>query len=611
MIKIIPTRLAITLLSITLIAQLASCKKNTSGEVTPEPETPDVPGLVTMNHVVGVDQFGRSFSSIDSSKADKQVGLFFWLWIGQPYANGIYDASKILAMPNGLNLLTDIASHNPAISPNGQAHFWGEPLFGYYNSEDIWVIRKQIEMLTVAGVDFIYFDATNAFIYKNVAQKIMSVIDEYQKKGWSPPKVAFYTHSLSFQTIRELYRELYKPGIFPDTWYRMNGKPMIIGYTNPQDDLNEARSRSDNNYAPGVLSPEILDFFHFLRPQWPSDPVYSDGFPWVEWIFPQPNHSGIMNVTVASHPSVPMSFSLTKGFTNWGRGWNPDSKINVAADVDEGKFFQRQWDYAISANPKMISIGGWNEWIAYKQQYWDEYVMVDAVNKEYSRDIEPMQGGYQDAFYMQMIKNIRRYKGVSSAPPALKKKTININSGIGQWNDIPAVAVNINTLRVSRDNYSATPSIVYSKPAADNLIQDVKISYDENNMYFLVRSRNKLSASEGKNNWLNILIGTGEPALKNWESYEYLLGESFSAGNASVGKLDAAFKTTPAGTAKYVQKDNELQIECPRQSLGLKDIKKFYFKVATGVDKPSDIMSYYTSGTAMPMGRLSYMVEMK
>jgi hypothetical protein len=52
--------------------------------------------------IVGVDHFGRSFNVVSALKTEKQVGLFFFLWIGQPYASGIYDATKILAMPNGL-----------------------------------------------------------------------------------------------------------------------------------------------------------------------------------------------------------------------------------------------------------------------------------------------------------------------------------------------------------------------------------------------------------------------------------------------------------------------------------------------------------------------------
>ncbi|MEL7585623.1 MAG: hypothetical protein AAGU19_02840 [Prolixibacteraceae bacterium] len=236
--------------------------------------------------IVGVDQFGRSFTTITSLKNEKQVGLFFWPWIGQPYASGIWDATKILAMPNGMKILTDFNSLDESVSPNGQAHYWGEPIWGYYNSEDEWVIRKQIQMLTIAGIDFIFFDTTNALIYKNVFMKVLAVIDEYLKNGWNPPRVVFYTHSHSLQTTRDLYRELYRPNLYPDTWYKVNGKPMIIAYTNPEDDLAEAKSRGDKNYTTGPLSADILNFFHFVRPQWPSDPVYSDGFPWVEWTFP-------------------------------------------------------------------------------------------------------------------------------------------------------------------------------------------------------------------------------------------------------------------------------------------------------------------------------------
>ncbi|MCH5718984.1 hypothetical protein [Niabella hibiscisoli] len=330
-------------LSCAVITMLVyACKKTPADSGEENRSSPAADRLTNFNNVVGVDQYGRTFGPVSSVNAKKQVGLFFWLWIGQPQASNIYDASKILALPNGLKLLTDFQSQDEAISPNGQAHFWGEPIWGYYNSEDEWVLRKQVEMLTIADIDFIYFDATNAFIYKNVFMKLLAIIDEYQKNGFNPPKAAFYTHSRSFQTTREIYRELYQPGLFANTWYRVNGKPMIIAYTNPQDDLNEARYRGDQDYTPGVLSADILSFFHFYRPQWPGDPVYADGFPWVEWIHPQPMHNGVMNVTVASHPNVPMSFSLTRPneMTNWGRGWDPLSKQNNAADVDKGAFFK-------------------------------------------------------------------------------------------------------------------------------------------------------------------------------------------------------------------------------------------------------------------------------
>lgn len=595
--------------TIFLLLVSGSCKKNGGDPAPPSPpDTEEVESPVSMNNVVGVDQFGRSFGTVSSYKTDKKVGMFFWLWIGQPYASNIYDATKILAMPNGLRLLTDPGFQNDAISPNGQAHFWGEPVWGYYNSDDVWVMRKQVEMMTTAGVDFIFFDATNGFTYKSVYEKLLGVINEYQQRGWNPPRIAFYTHSRSLQTIREIYRDLYQAKTFPDTWYKVDGKPMIIGYTDPADDLKEAQVRGDNTYTPGTLSGEILSFFHFEYPQWPSEPFFANGFPWVEWTFPQPLHNKTMNVTVASHPSVPMSFSLTKGLINWGRGWDPDTKTNNANDVDKGTFFQRQWNHAIATNPDVIAVGGWNEWIAYKQPYWDELVMVDAVNKEYSRDIEPMNGGYEDAFYLQLIRNIRRYKGVNNAVTRAKKKAIDINAGTSQWKDLPAIAVNINTERSSRNGYGASQKILYSSPAPANLIRDIKVAHDDKNVYFFVRYKSKISTPSGAN-WMNIFIGTGEPSSKGWESYDYRIGASFSGGNASIGKLSADFSTTSAGSAKYVLTDDILQIEIPRSSIGLGSGNKFYFKVAAGIEDPSKIMSYYTSGVSMPMGRLSYMYE--
>lgn len=592
---------------------VCSCKKGPTESDEEKTAGPDAERVTHFNNIVGVDHFGRTFQSISSMKADKQVGLFFWLWIGQPHAGNIYDASKILAMPNGLKLLTDFEHQDESISPNGQAHFWGEPIWGYYNSEDEWVLRKQLEMLTIAGIDFIYFDATNAFIYKNVFMKLLAIIDEYQKNGFSPPKVAFYTHSRSFQTTREIYRELYQPGLYPDAWYRVNGKPMIIAYTNAEDDLNEARSRGDQDYTPGVLPADILGFFHFYRPQWPGDPVYADGFPWIEWIHPQPMHNSVMNVTVASHPNVPMSFSLTRPneMTNWGRGWDPFLKQNNAANVDKGSFFQTQWDYAIAAEPKMISIGGWNEWIAYKQPYWNEYVMVDAVNKEYSRDIEPMKGGYQDAFYMQMIQNIRNYKGVSNEVAASGKTTIDITAGTDQWKRIPYTAVNISKNRHGRNAYGAATIIRYTQPAPENHIQEIKVAHDDQQIYFLIRGRNPFSNPGTRSNWLNILIGSGAPSLKTWESYEYLIGKTYASGQASVGKLQPDFETIASGTAKYTINGNVLQISCPKVAVGLSGSGAFYFKVAADVAEPQDIMSYYTSGCSLPLGRLSYAYTME
>lgn len=558
-------------------------------------------------NIVGVDQFGRSFSTITGYKDKHLVGLFFWPWIGQPYATGIYDATKIMALPNGLKILTDFNSYDPQISPNGQAHYWGEPLWGYYNSEDEWVTRRQLQMITTAGVDFIFFDTTNALIYSNIVLKVMQIIDEMIQEGWDAPKVMFYTHSHSFATTRELYNTIYKQNRYRDTWLIIDGKPAIIAYTDVNDDLAEAKSRNDTNYDPGILSSEILNFFHFFKPQWPSDPVFPNGFPWIEWKFPQPLHteSKVMNVTVASHPMVPMSFSLTRGWTNWGRGWDVALKKNVSEDVDKGTFFQSEWDRAIEADPPIVSVGGWNEWIAYKQPYDGEYMLCDAASKEYSRDIEPMKGGYEDAFYLQLIRNIRLYKGVGVGEVTHNESnTIDINKDVDQWSKVKFLQRNSNSKFMKRDSYGGSQTIRYTQDAPKDKMIQIKVTHDKDYIYFYIKGKDAFSEYSGKNNWLNIFIGGGEPSLKEWESYDYVL-KAVSENKISIQKFNDGFSSKEIGSGEMRVDKNAIQISVSRDFISEYD--KFYFKAAMGVESPSDIMDYYKTGCAMPMGRLSYM----
>ena len=595
-----------------LILTLAAAGCSASGDtVSPQP----VNCLSSNCRLVGVDQFGRSFGTVSGWKEDRKVGMFYWPWIGQPYASGAYDATSIRALPDGLGILTDPKKYDPSVSPSGQAHFWGEPLWGYYNSEDEWVIRKQMQMLTMAGVDFIFFDHTNAIIYPEVLLKVCSVIQDLIDEGWNPPRVCSYTHSHSFATVRQLYSTLYGKNLYPDTWCRVDGKPVVIAYTDPEDDLAEAAKRSDKAYQPGTLSQEILDFFYFYKPDWPFDPTYPDGFTWIEWSFPQPLHteSQMMNVTVASHPMVPMSFSLTReNWINWGRGWDPERQENIEEGVDKGTFFQAQWDHAIEVDPPTVAVGGWNEWIAYKQIWDGEYMLCDAATKEYSRDIEPMAGGYQDAFYLQLIDNIRRYKGLGTSVEGEPRHAIRTGGPVSQWDDVSYVVRNVDSRQIARDAYGVTKSIRYTHPAPDNRLIEVRVAHDARNIFFYLKAKDAFTEPDQTGKWLNIFIGCGTPSAKGWEGYEYLVGSSVSDGSVSVETVGPDRTLKSAGSGSISLSGDVIQVSVPRKALGL-DRRSleglengFYFKVAMGVDDPSDIMDYYKSGSVMPMGRLSY-----
>lgn len=563
------------------------------------------------NKLVGVDQFGRTFSSLNGLNDGKQVGMFFWLWNGQPTSQDIYDMTEFMKTPQGA---AELFSTTSQLAPTNQAFFWGEPLFGYYNSLDEYVMRKQIEMLTLAGVDFLTFDTTNAVTYPTVYKKLFKLLDEYQKEGWDVPKISFYTHSQSIATTRRLYLDVYKANLYPNLWYYYKGKPMIISYTTLTDDLREGAGRDDAGYLPGEMATEILDFFSFKYPQWPNEGInHAEGVPYVEWEYPQPVHNDLMNVSVASQHWACMSNAYTHPTSTqvWGRGFDFNTNKNVAAYSDMGAFYQSQWNQVFKQDPDITFIDGWNEWIGYKIDVSGQIVFVDAFTKEFSRDIEPMKGGHEDAFYLQTIKNIRQYKGETGKNYLPAAKTVNIAGSVSQWDTGAQVYRAFGTTGYGRDSYDAAGKNRYTQSAPRNNLQEIRVTNDSNYIYFYILSENNITSPSGTN-WMNLFIGTGAPASKGWNGYEYVLNRQV---NLATGKTDVMALSSNFGGTKVAEADVRvdgriMQIRIARSALSLSSGTaagaQIYFKLADGVQNPQSIENYYISGKSLPMGRVSF-----
>ena len=191
--------------------------------------------------LAGTDALGRKIALKDSGVRDRKVGVFYFLWQGEHGTGGPYDNNKIVAA-NRDALLSESNWQNMGGGARGEHHFWGEPLFGYYRSSDTWVMRKHLQMLTDAGVDFLVFDATNAYTYSDRVKELISVWYEYLKDGVNVPKLAFYTNTSSGDTMRRIYDEIYNNAAlkkqYPrldELWFNWNGKPMIVGISKEAD----------------------------------------------------------------------------------------------------------------------------------------------------------------------------------------------------------------------------------------------------------------------------------------------------------------------------------------------------------------------------------------
>ena len=68
-----------------------------------------------------------------------------------------------------------------------------------------------------------------------------------------------------------------------------------------------------------------------------------------------------------------------------------------------------------------------------------ETYFVDLYNEEFSRDAEPMKGGFQDNYYYQMVDNIRNYKGTRRIPVYNNYYSIKIDGNFKDWEEVKPV----------------------------------------------------------------------------------------------------------------------------------------------------------------------------
>lgn len=161
-------------------------------------------------------------------KTGKYVGMFYWTWHTDQLADDeLMNISSILRNnPEAAYNLKDTAWHGIT---NGGTFWWDEPLLGYYRTTDPWVLRKHAEMLADAGVDVVFFDCTNgSFTWKSSYTQLLKVWAQARLDGVKTPQIAFMLNfgpqQSSLESISELYKDVYKPGLYKDLWFMWKNK---------------------------------------------------------------------------------------------------------------------------------------------------------------------------------------------------------------------------------------------------------------------------------------------------------------------------------------------------------------------------------------------------
>lgn len=556
--------------------------------------------------LAGTDELGRTLPQNDETgdpKSDRQVGMFYFLWCGDEHSlvsDHYWDLTKIVAEhPEVLEDKDNKWWGSPEFS---RFYYWGEPIYGYYRSDDYWVHLRSMQLLTDAGVDFVVIDATNAFVYEKQADVLMRAMDAVRKQGKNPPRIVFYTNTQSGDRIQQAYDAFYKPGApyyHPECWYYLDGKPLIIGVT------AQTKGR------------EYENFFTYRESQWPNEPDKANGWPWISFTRPQKvysNASGereIINVSVSQHPDweAGMGGSAFYGNTkNWGRCYHNGHPGDPSKDIVYGYNFQEQWDYALKQDVPFVFVTGWNEWVAGRWPSTDKNPehswFCDQASPEYSRDLEPtLTAGMKDNYYMQLVANVRRYKGVEAASDPGPDKKIR---SMEDWDEVPATYRDYIGDTDPRNHPAAftVPAVTYTNNTGRNDFELMKVARDRRNLYFYVQTVDPIQLEEA-DNCMTLWIDVDRNPETGWYGYDYRVNygsELQQYGNGVWRTIsDVAYET----------EGNRMFVTIPRSVLqGISADPDIEFKWSDNMQQ-ADPMDWYVNGDAAPGGRFNYIYTTK
>lgn len=553
---------------------------------------------------VATDGAGRTlpgFNECGPSRKDRWVGIFYWTW-HRPQPNGPNDNTKLIA-----------AATNGVVQwpQNGAPYHWGEPELGYYLMTDPFVIRKHASTLADAGIDVILFDTTNPpFTWKDEYEALCREYLAMRREGARTPAIAFIAPFGDPRPITDqLWRDLYKPGLWKELWFLWEGKPLLLADKQP------------------IKDPEMLAFFTFRRPMpdyW-IGPTGPDQWSWLE-VHPQhvfTNAQGEreqMSVGVAQNalPHTPGPGPMSHKAGAMGRSWHDGKRDLGSGAISLGLNFEEQWRHALELDPKFIFVTGWNEWIAGRYTHWSKYsdadcyypggLFVDEYTQEYSRDCEPMRGGHGDNYYYQLASWVRRYKGVRERPLASGPSHIVIDGSFADWKEVKPVFRDTIGDTFHRD-HAGYGELVYRNDTGRNDFVMCQCAYDATNVYFHAQTLANITPHTDTN-WMLLFLDTDRNAATGWLGYDYVVNLEVPNSQETTLKAWRSGKWETLRRVPYRVNGNGLELAIPRGLIGQSsDAPVFDFHWADNIEGSGDIVDLGVNGDSAPNRRWNYRYE--
>ncbi len=561
--------------------------------LTAEGNSPQI-RIPTYNET-GVDALDRrlpAYEEAGAPKINKYVGVFYLLWTAD--IKTAYDNTKLIAQNPA----------DPRYGAYGSFHWWSEPETGYHRADDVWQIKRDLYYLSAAGVDFVYMDFTNGYIYEETFRLFLDTSLELRAQGIMTPYVvpwAIGTNQPGQEDIGALYRIFYTDEKYSDLWFYWEGKPLAM--LKPELDV--------------LADPAFTAYFTF-RVAWTPDVTYP-GQPENRWRWAD---NDIVNYGYAygwdEDPEKAEFAGIgAAGFADPGQGrsgnFSGKEYLNQFIETDytgEGLAFLQAFEEVMEKNPEteVLTISRWNEWVA---QYLKvhEYGFVDQYNREFSRDFEPTKYGSTDNYYYLMCSVIRRFKGISRPDAVSAAKTISVDGSFAQWQDVAPVFYDYTGDTSERNHPDTSGRITYVNTTGRNDITESRFAYDSAYVYFYAKTAAPLSAYTDQN-WMLLFIDADCDPATGWEGYDYLINYCVIDESRTVVCRYQNGLWQEIALTEYRTAGNELQIRVPRSVLGLtQETIEIGFHWLDNVTNLYSLYDWFTTGESAPERRNYYFVK--
>lgn len=553
---------------------------------------------------VAWDDLGREVANSDNGASttisNRHIGMFYYIWHGQ-HGTEYKDITKMLAENPS----------NPAFGPEGAFHWWGEPAMGYYKAGNKYITAKHMQMLVDAGVDFYFFDVTNAFTYVSQVKVVMDEIDRRTSLGLKSPRLVFCLHSNPGATLQTLWDNFYSKSEYNKYWFMWQNKPLILV------------DKNDSSVA--ALSSTIRNYFTFRNCWAWMGGQKADEWGWLEYY---PQAAGYtMNGSTKVTEQISVS-SAQHPYSKIGKSYKSGREPSLdtyalTSRTAYGDYAAEQWSRALSVKAPVLMFTQWNEWMAQRFIIKNsseignvrpgatgaigETYFVDAYNQEFNRDIEPSKNPLiRDNYYLQFVSYSRQYRGVKKIMASREGKTIKLDGTMTQWSSVkPEFRDEPGDVRYTNTTAMSEECLVRSS----NDIKLSKATCDENYVYFYTSCAAAITSPSASDAgaWMQLFLNTDADYSTGWCGYDYMTKLNASGTyclfkNSTNGK----YKWSSQGAVQYFVSGSEMYVAIPKDKINAGDKVVIDFKWADNVPANPDILDFISNGDCAPNGRFNY-----